>query len=63
MSFIKSRKHAVVPHAIAALAASLSTPLLAQAQTPPADTAPAQAATQSSALPTVKVTEIGRAHV
>jgi len=55
MSFIKSRKHAVAPHALAILAASLSAPLLAQAQTaaPAATTSPAAAPT---ALPTVKAT-------
>lgn len=52
MSFIKSRKHAVVPHALAALAASLSAPLLAQAQA----AAPAPAASAPTALPTVKTT-------
>ncbi len=49
MSFIKSRKHAVVPHAIAALAASLSLPVVAQ-QAPAAD-----AKKDEPALPTVKV--------
>ncbi len=49
MSFIKSRKHAVVPHAIAALAASLSLPVVAQ-QAPTAD-----AKKDEPALPTVKV--------
>jgi len=49
MSFIKSRKHAVVPHAIAALAASLSLPVVAQ-QAPAAETKK-----EEPALPTVKV--------
>jgi catecholate siderophore receptor len=46
MSFIKSRKHAVKTPALAALAASLSAPLFAHAQT----------TQQPEALPTVKVT-------
>jgi len=46
MSFIKSRKHAVKTPALAALAASLSAPLFAHAQT----------TQQPEALPTVKAT-------
>lgn len=52
MSPIKSRKHAVAPHALMALAAGLSMPMLAQAQ---AAAAPAKAASSAEAsLPVMK---------
>lgn len=50
MSLIKSRKHALAPHALAALAASLSLPIAAQTTAPAAD-----AKQEEAALPTVKV--------
>jgi catecholate siderophore receptor len=48
MSMIKSRKHKLAPHALAALAATLSLPAVAQQ-------APADARKDEQALPTVKV--------
>ena len=48
MSMIKSRKHKLAPHALAALAASLSLPVVAQQAT-------ADAKKDEAALPTVKV--------
>lgn len=55
MSAIKSRKHALAPHALA-VAASLSLSLAAQAQAPAADAKPeAKAKKEESSLPTMKV--------
>lgn len=51
MSVIKSRKHTLAPHALAALAATLSLPLAAQTTAPVA----AEAKKEEQALPTVKV--------
>lgn len=55
MSYIKSRKHAAAPHALAVLAASLSLPMTPQAQPAAPAAAAASAVGGDEALPVIKV--------